>query len=513
MKSPRWYIPRRTLLQTAGTAIALPALEAMVKPGARAAAPPPRRFLAVHGLVYGYVGRSDAEQKTTIAPWSPRARGAVLPIENNTYMKPFFDRRIESKITLLTGLTDRVLIGTHDSPVKLVAGTYPVAMRRGSCVVLTATPGPTNTVGPPPQPDPFNGATTDQIAASHLGKFTPVPYLSLGLISIGGNPKFTMSNKSANEPVPSDRDPKTVFNRLFSGYDPSASLEDVQRRARYRKSVLDGVREDAGRLRARLGRSDRQKLDGYLENVSSLERVIAKAGSALPAGVTAPGAASSYANRELVQRAMQDLIVQAFITDRTRVVAFSCQYPGSWLRFRGPGQEGLDYSQYRRFSGAPLTGDHHSMSHYDQGLNGSAPSAEITAMKKDWMEIFAHWALEMYADLLGKLDSHMDSDGASTVLDNVVSVWGGDNADSARHAFLSMPCVLGGRGGATTSGWRIKSGRHIRFADYGAGTKSERSWKDLLWGMLNIVGVPDPDGSPRLKSFGYATNPLDLDLR
>jgi hypothetical protein len=31
--------------------------------------------------------------------------------------------------------------------------------------------------------------------------------------------------------------------------------------------------------------------------------------------------------------------------------------------------------------------------------------------------------------------------------------------------------------------------------------------------MLNIVGVQDPDGSPTLQSFGYATRPLDLDLR
>ena len=26
---------------------------------------------------------------------------------------------------------------------------------------------------------------------------------------------------------------------------------------------------------------------------------------------------------------------------------------------------------------------------------------------------------------------------------------------------------------------------------------------------MNILGVPDPDGATRLKSFGYATDPLD----
>ncbi len=32
---------------------------------------------------------------------------------------------------LLAGLTDRVCVGTHDSPVKMFANTYPIGMRRG----------------------------------------------------------------------------------------------------------------------------------------------------------------------------------------------------------------------------------------------------------------------------------------------------------------------------------------------------------------------------------------------
>jgi hypothetical protein len=502
-----WYISRRTLLQTAGASIALPALEAMIKPGARAATvAPPRRFLAVHGQVYGYVGRTDPELNTFVAPWTRPVTGYEVALENNTHLRPFFNRNINSKITVLTGVTDRVMIGTHDSPVKIVANTYPIAMYRGGCVVLTTAPGDSTTVGPPPQPDPFNGATADQIAARYLGQFTPVPSLSLSIEPIGGNYyAFPMSMKSATEPVPTDKDPLSVFNRLFAGYDPQATLEEIQRRAHYRKSVIDGVRSQAARLNGRLGRSDQLKLDSYLESVRSLERLIEQAGAEVPVGVTAPS--SSYANNELRQKAMQELIVQAFVTDRTRVVALSGQFSGGWLHFRGPGQETLDYSQFRSFNGQALNNDHHTMSHYDQGLNGGAPTPDVTAYKQDHMEIFTHWALEMYADLLGKLDSYMDSDGVSTVLDNTFAVYGGDDSDSARHGYMSMPCILGGRGGATASGsWRIKAGRQLRF---GAGGSTERSWKDLLWGAMNIVGVPDPNGSPQLTSFGYAKQPLD----
>ena len=508
MKKPSWYISRRTLLQTAGIAIGLPALEAMIRPGARAGTKtPPRRLLAFHGQVYGYIGRQDPELDTLVAPWSAKASGYDVPIENNTYLKPFFDRNIADKITILTGITDRVLVGTHDSPVKLVANTFPVAMYQGGCVVLTPVPTDGTVVGPPAQPDPFNGATADQIAAMHLGAETPVASLSLAVEPVGGNyPGYAMSNKSINEPIPAIQDPKDAFDLLFAGYDPTATAEEIQRRARYRKSVIDGVREDAARLKLRLGKSDREKLEGYLDSVRSLEKQVEATASALPPEVTAPGHSSSYETSELKQRAMQDLIVNAFITDRTRVIAFSGQYPGSWLRFRGPGQEALDYSEFRQFTGEGFSGSHHTMSHYDQGLDGGAPSDEVTALKKDWMEIYSHWTLEMYADLLAKLDSYMDIDGVSTVLDNTVAIWGGDDSDSAGHGYLSMPCVLGGRGGASEAGWRIKSGRQLRC---GAGSGPERSWKDLLWGAMNILGVPDPGGDPHLQSFGYANSPLD----
>src|SRR5262249_10026529 len=148
----------------------------------------------------------------------------------------------------------------------------------------------------------------------------------------------------------------------------------------------------------------------------------------------------------------------------------------------------------------------HSMSHYEADPRDPTAPSE----KKDWMEIFTYWNLDMYADLLAKLDAHMDADGISTVLDNTVAVYGGDNSDSAEHGCTSQACIMGGRGGATAAGWRIRSGRHLRFGkampaqngfqvyyDFETGrTKppwpGERSWKDLLWGMLNIVGVPDP---------------------
>ena len=76
------------------------------------------------------------------------------------------------------------------------------------------------------------------------------------------------------------------------------------------------MREDAARLHGRLGRSDQQKLDGYLDSVRALEMQI-EASQELPIPVEPPGDSSTYETLELKQQAMQELIVNAFITDRT----------------------------------------------------------------------------------------------------------------------------------------------------------------------------------------------------
>jgi hypothetical protein len=517
MKTPSWYVPRRKLLQTSGTAIALPALEAMMRPGKRARADElsPRRFLMVLGQVFGYVGHYDQELKRQVAPWTPKARGRQTDIENNSYLKPFFDKKIESKLTILSGLVDESCANTHASPIKLVAGSFPVKVQDGSNAFLEPTPNGSSPVKALPKPDPFKGATADMITAAHLGRQTVVPHLVLNLGYRGGGGgkySFGMSYKSISTAVPADNQPSAVFNRLFAGYDPKASLEDIKRRARLRKSVIDGVQEDVDSLKGRLGRSDTTKLADYLDSVRHLERLVERASMAtsLPAGVKAPASNLLALPR---QKAMQELIVNAFATDRTRVVYLSCQYPGAWLKFRGTGQDALEYNRYKEFSGAALGGDHHNVSHTDQGRGGGAPSAAITAEKRDWMQIFTHWALEEYSEILAGLDGHRDIDGISTVLDNTVAVYGGDNSDSTRHGNTSQPCIIGGRGGSGASGWRIKSGRHLRFADYGAGAAaSQRTWQDLLWGTMNMMGVPDPDGSPRIKGFAWAKHPLDEEL-
>lgn len=519
MNPPRWYISRRTLLKTAGCSVALPVLEAMIRPGARAAAgQAPRRFLAVMGQHYGYLGRIDPQlaalqtgksalRFASVPPWAARAAGPSVPIENNTYLRPFFDKNIQAKITLVQGLVDDVLGGTHDAPVKMVANTFPRAKLEGGNIILTSDTAGTLS-GPPPQPDPFNGATADQIAAQHLGKGTFLPSLSMMMRTLGGGASRgwqAFSYKSSTQPIPPDMDPRSIFDRLFAGFDPTATAQERARRQAYKKSVLDSVGEQAKQLSNRLGRSDKQKMDEYLSSVQDLERRV-RAGSGQP-GMPRPGVRSSYANPDQLQGVMQELIFQAFITDRTRVITFGTTFPRDFLKHRAASQAALDYTKYRQFSGQRIFWSSHSASHYDS--TNDAPEgmsvAAVRASKREALEIMTHWQLEHFATLMAKLDSQIDIDG-NKVLDNTVAIFGGDNGESQAHGPGSIPCILAGRGGLEGASWRIRSGRQIKFF------QTARTWKDLLWGVMNILGVPDPGGGARLLNFGYAKNPLDLDL-
>src|SRR2546422_990352 len=62
-----------------------------------------------------------------------------------------------------------------------------------------------------------------------------------------------ISWRSDSTPVAKEIDPRLVFERLFSNGDPAESAESRQRRKLYRKSILDFVMDDAGRLKTQLG--------------------------------------------------------------------------------------------------------------------------------------------------------------------------------------------------------------------------------------------------------------------
>ena len=77
-------------------------------------------------------------------------------------------------------------------------------------------------------------------------------------------------------PAVKETNPRAVFERLFrGGEDAPTSAARAERLAR-RRSVLDFVRDDVGRLWPRLGSGDRERLLAYLEGVREHPRDMLK---------------------------------------------------------------------------------------------------------------------------------------------------------------------------------------------------------------------------------------------
>ena len=89
---------------------------------------PPQRILPLPrpDLRVRRAGRMPSS-RPSVAPWSAHAtRATKSPSRTTPTCGRSSTRSIQSKTTVLTGITERVMVGTHDSPVKAVANTYPV---------------------------------------------------------------------------------------------------------------------------------------------------------------------------------------------------------------------------------------------------------------------------------------------------------------------------------------------------------------------------------------------------
>ena len=126
--------------------------------------------------------------------------------------------------------------------------------------------------------------TLDQIIADAIHTNEPFKSFETGMIPFTGD--FAMgtvgsniAHRGPNDVLPPKRDPKDIFDTLFSGDIPTMPgtgggstgvPSDIQFRTR--RSVLDAVLEDANRLKLTLGAADTQRIDSHMEGIRALER-------------------------------------------------------------------------------------------------------------------------------------------------------------------------------------------------------------------------------------------------
>lgn len=425
-------ITRRTVLQGIGTAVALPFLEAMLPESFAGIVP--ARAVRPRRMAFVYVPNGVIPQD-----WTPKTEGTAFDLP--AILKPLAP--YQKDIVVMSGLTCDKARPNGDG-----AGDH----ARASAAYLTGAQA-RKTAGA----NFRAGISVDQVAANRIGDQTRLPSLELAIERYRGAGncdsgyscvyEHTLSWRSPTSPLPTEVDPKLVFDRLFSDRpnDPNRL-----KRNNLRASVLDAVLDDARRLEKQLGGADKQKLDQYLSCVRELEQRINRAETLPPvqppAGVIKPQSVPADLSEHF--KLMCDLMVLAFQADVTRIATFMFAREGSDLKYRMIG----------------MTEGHHTMTHH---MNNPDLIDKVRKINT--------WHVQQFAYLIGKLKSIPEGEG--TLLDNCMLTYGSGNADGNRHTHHDLPILFAGRGGGS-----VKTGRHVRYP-------KDTPVNNLWLAMLDRVGA------------------------
>ncbi len=300
-------------------------------------------------------------------------------------------------------------------------------------------------VGVSPDGTGAGGASVDQVAVQALKPTTRFPSLVLAMGQANGVNLSHISWTKARTPVPPERSPRALFNKLFSTGAPGVPNPQLEELARRRKSVLDTVSGDLDRLQARVGANDRARLEEHLESVREVERQLTFVPTTTCAAPEQPGSGLSPTQSS---KLMLKLLTLALQCDLTRVASFQLFQRYDSLRFPWLG---IDRA-------------HHDVSH-DTTPTGLRQQTAIVA-----------WEVELFAWFLHQLRSVPE--GAGNLLDNCLIFFASEHSHGRSHEYKDMPVLLAGRAGG-----QVKTGRHIR---YPAGTPYAKAFVS----MLNYAGVP-----------------------
>ncbi len=333
------------------------------------------------------------------------------------------------------------------------------------------------------------GVSMDQLAAQRIGRDTALPSLELGIdpvtTGVDTNVGYTrvygshIAWSTPTTPVAKEISPRQAFNRIFR---PTSAAQSEDNR-----SVLDMVADDAKSLRAKIGKTDQQKLDNYLESVRAVEKRInfdakqrAEQNKLTPRQLEAIEAMDKRIqtwerlpqNMKPIRisragdftehvRIMLDLMVLSFWSDATRVGTFmfgNAVSPRNFSFLEG------------------VHGGHHEISHHKNNPDQLRQYLLIN-----------RWHTAQYAYMLDKMRQIEEGDG--TLLDHSMVMFGAGMRDGNSHNPHNLPVVLAGRAGGTLS-----PGRHLLY-------KKQTPLCNLYVSMLKRMGAP-------VEHFGDSTEAL-----
>lgn len=433
-------LPRRAFLRGLGVTLSLPLLDAMVPALSalkKTAATPPLRL----GFVFVPNG-------LILRDFLPKTEGPGFEIPR--LLAPL--EAYQEQLTIVSGLANAAgdALDASSGPHSRGSGCWLNGMR------ARRTEGA----------DIQAGTTIDQFAAKQLGKETPLASLELAL-----EPNFmtgnceggyscayinTLSWRTPTLPLPMATNPRVVFERLFGEPGDEATRQSQRNIDR---SILDGVSEDLGRLRAKLAPGDRRTVGEYLDAVRDVEHRIQqtekRAADAPELEIDAPlGTPPVFEDHA---KLMFDLLFLAYQSDITRVATFQIARELS----------------HRAYTELGVSEAHHDISHHGNRAEAIEKNARINEFH---MGLFAH--------LIAKM--HATPDGDGSLLDHVIMLYGASFGDGNLHVPHNLPVALVGNGGG-----QIKAGRHLK-------VPFDTPFMNLGLSLLDKVGV-------ELESIGDST--------
>ena len=427
-------LPRRTFLRGMGTVLGLPLLDAMVP--ALSAMVPPEAATRRIGFIYMPNG---VAKNSTIDYWTPASEGKDFELSQILApLEPFRDRMV-----VVSGLDQNQAETGNDG----ASGDH----TRGTSSWLTGV-YPKRTEGA----DVRNALSADQIAVSVLGKDTALPSLELAidLNFLAGQCENsyscvylnTLAWTSPTTPLPTENNPRIVFERLFGD---GGTAERRAAQARQNQSILDSVLDDLHRVERRLGPGDRTRVTEYVDAVREVERRIqgaeGRAETELPTLDRPKGIPERFDEHVKLMYELQWL---AFRADLTRVVTFML---GRELNFRTYPEIGV-------------TEGHHGLSHHQDRPEQIAKYAKVGV-----------YQAQLFAGFLEKLQSTSEGDG--TLFDHSLFLYGAGLSNPNTHAHTDLPLlVVGGRDS------RIEGNRHLVF-------RGQKPMTNLLLSLLDRVGM------------------------
>lgn len=439
-------ISRRTLLRSAsGLALGLPFLEAMRPSGASAQTmAPPKRFF----VWYTPVG-------TVLSAWRPIGTGTSWAASR--ILKPLDVPVLRERMTIMSGC--------HAAAAEKLAGN---GHAKGMTHVLTARPY-VDVRGTQFGNEGWGGGISiDQLLAQKMAGPGRLSSVEAGVVSFyPGSASRYMSYSGAGQAniVPFESDPRKLFARLFSagGAGMQPVMEEMDRAAAQRKSVLDTVLKDFNRLNAKLGGTDKTRLDKHMTLVREVEQQI-QAGSGGPGTTTcmkptAPSFTDDQvkANAQLptIGKTVMDLLVAGLACDTTRVASVVWSPGESFYNFA----EILPNLPWKDLSCPPnvdtcTDGKNlpatflHVMSHFPPSTANGVP-ANMNTVQKAALECLTAvevWFNEQLAYFAQALAGIQEEDGSS-VLDNTILLSAKDISEGVTHGYRDVPMVLlGGKG-------------------------------------------------------------------